>query len=272
MKKTYFFFIALVIFCLVGCENRKPLSWETDVFLPLLDDRIGWLEFVEDSLDIVLTDGNPARIVLNQGVEFTSGTIAPVLPDTLIEKNIGIGNIPVDIPVPTEYPFILQEDEIPIINLGGSSGAYLREVVVTSGEMVFTVENSIGGILDMSYYLTCCTINGEQVGIDLEIPAGTDDNIGFASGSLSLENAVFDLTGSAGVSNNLLTTYFEAQGSQLNEEIFFANSQDNIKVTIQFQNFEVKSALGYFGNLDSRFSEEELITLTKAMKDVRACL
>ncbi|MBI48782.1 MAG: hypothetical protein CL850_00620 [Crocinitomicaceae bacterium] len=262
MKKTYFFFIALVIFCLVGCENRKPLSWETDVFLPLLDDRIGWLEFVEDSLDIVLTDGNPARIVLNQGVEFTSGTIAPVLPDTLIEKNIGIGNIPVDIPVPTEYPFILQEDEIPIINLGGSSGAYLREVVVTSGEMVFTVENSIGGILDMSYYLTCCTINGEQVGIDLEIPAGTDDNIGFASGSLSLENAVFDLTGSAGVSNNLLTTYFEAQGSQLNEEIFFANSQDNIKVTIQFQNFEVKSALGYFGNLDSRFSEEELITDT----------
>lgn len=262
MRKLYFLFTAFVTVCLVGCEDRKPLSWETDVFLPLLDDRIGWLEFVEDTLDVIVTNGEPARIVLSQAVDLTSGTIAPVLPDTSIEENIGIGNIPVDIPVPTEYPFVIQDDEIPIINLGGSAGAYLREVVVTSGEMVFSVENSIEGILDMSYYLTCCTIDGEQVGVDLEIPAATEDELGFASGSLSLENAVFDLTGSAGVSNNLITTHFEAQGSQLNEEIFYADNQDNIKVTVQFQNFEVKSALGYFGNLEAGFSEEEWVTDT----------
>ena len=236
MRKLYLLFVASVTVCLVGCENRKPLSWETDVFLPLLDDRIGWLEFVEDTLDVIVTNGEPARIVLSQAVDLTSGTIAPVLPDTSIEENIGIGNIPVDIPVPTEYPFVIQDDEIPIINLGGSAGAYLREVVVTSGEMVFSVENSIEGILDMSYYLTCCTIDGEQVGVDLEIPAATENELGIASGSLSLENAVFDLTGSAGVSNNLITTHFEAQGSQLNEEIFYADNQDNIKVTVQFQN------------------------------------
>ena len=123
MRKLYFLFTAFVTVCLVGCEDRKPLSWETDVFLPLLDDRIGWLEFVEDTLDVIVTNGEPARIVLSQAVDMTSGTIAPVLPDTSIEENIGIGNIPVDIPVPTEFPFIVQDDEIPIINLGGSAGA-----------------------------------------------------------------------------------------------------------------------------------------------------
>ncbi len=262
MKNLFFLFVALATFLLIGCENRKPLSWETDVFLPLLDDRIGWLDFVEDTLDVLVADGEPARIIISQSLDLTSGKIAPVLPDTSIEENIGIGNIPVPIPVPTEFPFIIQDDEIPIINLGGSAGAYLREVVVTSGEMVFSVENSIGGILDMSYYLTSCTIDGEQVGIDLEIPAATDDELGIASGYLSLENAVFDLTGLAGVSNNLISTHFEAQGSQLNEEIFYATNQDNIKVTVQFQNFEVKSALGFFGNLEAGFSEEELVTAT----------
>ena len=163
MKNLFFLFVALATFLLIGCENRKPLSWETDVFLPLLDDRIGWLDFVEDTLAVLVKDGEPARIIISQSLDLTSGKIAPVLPDTSIEENIGIGNIPVPIPVPTEFPFIIQDDEIPIINLGGSAGAYLREVVVTSGEMVFSVENSIGGILDMSYYLTSCTIDGEQV-------------------------------------------------------------------------------------------------------------
>ena len=90
MRKLYFLFAAFVTVCLVGCEDRKPLSWETDVFLPLLDDRIGWLEFVEDTLDVIVTNGEPARIVLSQAVDLTSGTIAPVLPDTSIEENIGI--------------------------------------------------------------------------------------------------------------------------------------------------------------------------------------
>ena len=92
MRKLYLLFVAFFTFCLVGCEDRKPLSWETDVFLPLLDDRIGWLDFVEDTLDVIITNGEPARIVLSQAVDLTSGTIAPVLPDTSIEENIGLSD------------------------------------------------------------------------------------------------------------------------------------------------------------------------------------
>ena len=122
--------------------------------------------------------------------------------------------------------------------------------------MIFSVESTIEGVLEMSYYLTCCTIDGEQVGIDLEIPAANGEELGIASGTLSLENAVFDLTGSLGVSNNILTTFFSAQGAPVNEEIFYATSEDNIRVTVQFQDFEVKSARGYFGNLSTGFSAE----------------
>lgn len=247
--------VVLSVF-LVSCENREPLSWESDIFLPILDDRIGWLEYVDDTLLVPGEGVDPAKIVFSQPIEMISGSLAPVLPDTSIEENIGIGSIPVPIPVP-DYPFIVQDQEIPIINLGSSSGAYLREVVVTSGEMVFAVESTLEGVLEMSYYLTCCTIDGEQVGIDLEIPAANGEELGVATGSLSLENAVFDLTGPLGVGNNLLTTHFSAQGAPVNEEIFYATSEDNIRVTVQFHEFEVKSALGYFGNLSTGFSAEE---------------
>ena len=259
MRKLFILFSALTAVCLVGCEDREPLSWESEIFLPLLDDRIGWLEFAEDTVEIVVTPDAPATIVWHQPIDMIAGTLAPILPDTTIEENIGIGGIPVDIPVPTEYPFIVQTDELPITNLGGSGGAYLREVVVSSGEMVFAVENSIEGILEMSYYITCCTIDGDTVGIDLVIPASVDGELGVATASMSLENAVFDLTGASGVGNNLISTQFIAQGSLENEDIFYATSDDNIKVTVQFHDFEVKSAKGYFGNLDAGFSAEELI-------------
>ena len=221
--------VVLSVF-LVSCENREPLSWESDIFLPILDDRIGWLEYVDDTLLVPGEGVDPAKIVFSQPIEMISGSLAPVLPDTSIEENIGIGNIPVPIPVP-DYPFIVQDQEIPIINLGSSSGAYLREVVVTSGEMVFAVESTLEGVLEMSYYLTCCTIDGEQVGIDLEIPAANGEELGVATGSLSLENAVFDLTGPLGVGNNLLTTHFSAQGDKIS---FYLNFLDDNYIGIFF--------------------------------------
>jgi hypothetical protein len=254
MKYNFLLFAIILGICLASCEDREPLSWESEIFLPLLDDRVGWAEFVDDTLISLGEGGEPAMLIINQPIDMISGTLAPVLPDTSIEENVGIGNIPVSIPVPTEYPFIVQEDELPITNLGGTSGAYLREVVVSSGEMVFAVESTIEGILEMSYYLTCVTINGEPVGIDLVIPAAVDGELGVATGSLNLENALFDLTGASGVENNIITTSFSAIGSLENEEIFYADSDDNIKVTVQFHDFEVKSALGYFGNLTAGFS------------------
>lgn len=259
MRYNYLLFVVIIGIFLTSCEDREPLSWDSEIFLPLLDDRVGWAEYVDDTLISLGEGGEPAMLIINQPIDMISGALAPILPDTSIEENVGIGNIPVAIPVPTEFPFIVQEDEIPIINLGGSGGAYLREVVVSSGEMVFAVESTIGGILEMSYFLTCVTIDGEQVGIDLVIPAAVDGELGVATGSLSLENAVFDLTGASGVESNIITTSFFAIGSMDNEEIFYATNEDNIKVTVQFHDFEVKSALGYFGNLSAGFSADAQI-------------
>ena len=88
MRKIYLLLTVISAICLIGCEDREPLSWESDIFLPILDERIGWLEFAEDTVDIVVTEGEAARLVLSQPIDMISGKLAPVLPDTTLEENI----------------------------------------------------------------------------------------------------------------------------------------------------------------------------------------
>ena len=95
MRKFHLLLVAFLLVFLFGCEDREPLSWESEIFLPIVDDRIGWLDYVEDSMivdieGLEIVDGNPAKIVLHQPIDMISGALAPVLPDTSIEENIGM--------------------------------------------------------------------------------------------------------------------------------------------------------------------------------------
>ena len=131
----------------LGVRNFPSLSWTIE---------LDGLDYVEDSMIVDIEgletlDGNPAKIVLHQPIDMISGALAPVLPDTSIEENIGIGNVPV--PIPFRLITLLSFKKMNFHHQPWwYSWMYLREVVVSSGEMVFAVESSIEGELDMSYY------------------------------------------------------------------------------------------------------------------------
>ena len=38
----------LVVWLVIGCAN--PASWENDIHIPVLDDRVSWADVVPDSL------------------------------------------------------------------------------------------------------------------------------------------------------------------------------------------------------------------------------
>jgi len=259
MRNFILFVVCIVAVSLSSCVDREPLSWETEIFLPLVDDHIGWASYVPDSLIEIGEEGEVAKLVFNGVIDVVSGELLPTLPDTTLQDIVAFGSAPISIPVPIEYPFINKQEEMLISSLSGTEGSYMRELVVASGEMIFTVESSISGILDMSYHLTSVTIDGDVVGIDLVIPAATDSETGFATGTVNLENALFDLTGSSGVGNNIMSTSFIAIGSTENEEIFYATNLDSLWVTVEFHDFTVQSAQGYFGNVVVDFDSESSI-------------
>lgn len=254
-NQTIQLLILILAFAAASCTDREPLSWDSEIFLPIVDDEFGWSSFVEDTLLELGLDGEPALLVLDQTISLSTDDFAPTLPDTIIQDVVGFGTVPIEVPVPIDFPFIDQYDEMVLSNLNQSSDIYLKEALISNGTLKFSVQSSIKGILDLSYYLPCATINGEQVGIDLAIPAATDTTYGFAEAEVSLYDAIFDLRGAGGVDYNILSSQVTAIGSQLNEEIFYATNLDSIWVNIEFNSLEVQTAEGYFGNMVAGFDE-----------------
>lgn len=248
-------FLLILGFAAASCQDREPLSWDSEIFLPIVDDEFSWSSFVEDTLLELGLDGEPALLVLDQTIALSTDDFAPVLPDTAIISVLGFGELPVEVPVPTDIPFIDQEDEMVLNNLSESSEIYLKETKISTGILKFSVESSISGILELSYSLPCATINGEEVGIELIIPAATDTEYGYAEQEVALTDAIFDLRGNSGVEYNILRSHVLAIGSELNDSVVYANNLDSVWVNIEFNGLEVETAEGYFGNMSAGFDE-----------------
>ena len=102
MNKTNFsLLIFSVAILFASCEDREPLSWNTEVFLPLVDDNITWSSSIPDSLLELGEGGEPARMLYKIPFGEFSANYLPALPDTLITENMSMeGALPFDVPVP----------------------------------------------------------------------------------------------------------------------------------------------------------------------------
>jgi hypothetical protein len=257
MRNNQLFQLTFLILAFVAasCQDREPLSWESEIFLPLVDDEFGWSNFVEDSLLELGLDGEPALLVLDQTINLSNDDFAPALPDTTIVDVVAFGAVPVPVPVPTDVPFVDQSEEMELSSIGAGSDMYLRETLLSNGTLRFSIQSSIEGILDFSYSLPCATVNGEEVAVDLSIPAAVDGVYGYAEAEVDLTDAVFDLRGESGVEYNILRTQFSALGSLENDSTIYATNLDSIWINIEFIELQVQTAEGYFGNMTAQFGE-----------------
>ena len=210
LGKTKIAFVSMILLtALYSCEDREPLSWESEVYLPLVDDNVTWSSFVPDSLLELGEGGEPARLVYRGPFEAFSSEDIPVLPDTTLVNTFSMGNqLTVEVPVPLDLPFMEIDSEMQITNLVENSGMYLRELTLNGGMMVFSIESTVSGVLNLHYALTSMTINGEVVEIDFNVPPAVGGVNGIATASIDLTGAVFDLTGDNGVSYNIINSTF----------------------------------------------------------------
>ena len=64
MNKIKFSLVLLLLTAVfASCEDREPLSWNTEIFLPLVDDNITWSSSIPDSLLEFGEGGEPARML-----------------------------------------------------------------------------------------------------------------------------------------------------------------------------------------------------------------
>ncbi|PCJ80087.1 MAG: hypothetical protein COA49_10050 [Bacteroidetes bacterium] len=258
LSKTKLVLVSFIILlALNSCGDREALSWESEIFLPLIDDNITWSSLVPDSILVVGEGGEPARLVYNGPLDIFSQSTLTSLPDTTLDNVFSMGNdLPIAIPVPEDFPFMDITNDMTITNLGGGSDTYLRELVLSGGTMTFTVESTVSGILNMNYSLPSVTVNGVVVGIDLEVPASLGGVNGQATSSIDLAGAVFDLTGADGTSNNIIQSAFTAINSPLNSEVFYITNLDSLSISIELHDMDIQQAKGYFGNVDLEYGTQ----------------
>jgi hypothetical protein len=247
----------ILLMAIYSCDDRDTLSWESEIFLPLVDDNITWSSFVPDSLLELGEGGEPARLVYIGPFEVFTSEDIPVLPDTTLDNTFSMGNnLTVEVPAPIDFPFMVINSEMQITNLGENSGMYLRELILSEGMMTFTVESTVDGIINLSYSLNSITVNGEAVGIDMNVPAAEGGVNGIATANIDLTGAVFDMTGEDGSSENIINSSFTAMNSPLNEDIFYISNLDSLNVKLEMHDMKVDKARGYFGNVELDFGTE----------------
>jgi hypothetical protein len=256
-----------------SCEDREPLSWNTEIFLPLVDDNITWSSSIPDSLLEFGEGGEPARMLYKIPFGEFSADYLPTLPDTLIEENMSMeGNLPSDVPVPLGDLFVNETDEIVFSSFGEGSEAYLKELTLSAGNMRLSVESSVEGILDMAYYLNSVTVDGVMSGIELAVPAAQDGVNGFATETIDLAGAIFNLSGENGLSENVMTSTFTTTGSALNTEVFYLTTTDSMLVEIELIDLTIETAKGYFGQVEIPFDSEgtliDTITIPNPVLDL----
>jgi hypothetical protein len=258
LGKTKIAFVFMILLtALYSCENSEPLSWESEIFLPIVDDNVTWSSFVPDSLLVLGEGGEPARLVYKGPFEAFSSEDIPVLPDTTLVNTFSMGNsLTVEVPVPEGLPFMEIDSDMQITNLIENSGMYLRELTLNGGTMIFSVESTVSGILDLSYALTSMTINGEVVEINFNVPPAVGGVNGISTVSIDLTGASFDLTGENGTSYNIINSSFSAMNSSLNEDVFYISNLDSLSVKLEMQGMKVETAKGYFGDVELDFGTE----------------
>ena len=188
-----------------GCAN--PVSWENDIHIPVLDDRVTWADVVPDSLYEPGVDGGPAHFVLVDTLDGWDWTAWSQLPDTTLSiRYDGEGVLQNGVPVQEGLPVALSDDDLPFveIELNQPEGLELTEAQLSGGSIQLEVQHSLQCEVNVLFTFPGVQINGEPMDVPLQLPAATDAVAGSESAVVDMTGAQFDFTQVGGFDSNAL--------------------------------------------------------------------
>lgn len=258
--KTTWIPALIVMLVAVGCAN--PVSWENDIHIPILDDRVSWADVVPDSLYEPGTEGGPAHFVLVDTLDGWDWAEWTGLPDsTIVVRYDGEGELDNGLVVTENLQVISYTDEV-TFSLSGTQGMQLTDASLLSGMLDLEVKHSLPAEVQLLYQLPGIVIDGAPLSIPLLLPPASDVAPGVSSSQVNLAGATFDFTGLSGQETNALeVTIVATSGAIDNAEGFFIITEtDSVVVSLGFQSLALETLGGYFGTFtESTSADVELL-------------
>ena len=248
LQRPYVNLCLLVVWAWAGCAN--PVSWENDIHVPVLDDRVSWADVVPDSLYEPGIDGGPAHFVLVDTLDGWDWSDWTTLPDSTIvvvydgEEELNNGLV-----VTEDMEVIAYTDEVSF-SLPDAEGAELTDASLDGGTLALTVEHSLPSEVQMLYDLPGVSIDGVPLSIPMLLPPASPTEPGSATTLVDLTGAQFDFTGISGQETNALEVTIVATCGDIVDPagFFIIDQSDSVVVSLGFEALSLRTLGGYFGS------------------------
>lgn len=249
--------IGCAIMVLGGC-NRQPITWETNIALPLVDQVWTWSEVIQGASDdstLAVDVGSPGTIVFSGPVAEWGIESLTQLPDTIVSQELTPDFDGGPFAVPPGAVLLDTEEDIVFQGIDQA----FTGIVLESGRIEYFVESSTNGYVELFYAFPSVTIFGQPVELQVVLPPS--DGVAFETreGAIDLSGAVIDLTGVSGNEiNRIASQLIIGTPSNINDTAQVYGS-DSIRVQMHFQELLVREVSGYFGQETIGFDVEQQV-------------
>lgn len=230
--------LLLLTSVILACK-KKPVEWESDWALPLINDTLSMRNWVNDST--LGVNGGFYELNLHRLLFDLDINDLIEIPDTTITKDFTLA-IPSIIANPGFlYVSSTEENEILIPDVE------LKKVTLKAGFIDVTVRNPIPTTTIFSVKLPGVSKDGVPFDQVYSAPPGTNANPGIVTKTINLAGYTMNLSGLSGAASNRFLSQIKVSTSATGPTVTITNT-DVTNVTATFRDVEIAYAKGYFGN------------------------
>ncbi len=240
LRLLYFVFLVLLF---NGCKKRdQTVSWNADFALPLAYGSLSITDLLSDSLTTTLSNQS---VYLNY-----SNNLYSLELDSLVKINNPDLSDTFALPFPVAVNFNpgqlfinqAEEQQIELNNIE------ITEFNMESATLNYTIKSTIEGEVIYEYIINSATDEfGNIFTHQVLVPAAQSGQPSIVSGSLTLSNYLWDLTGSSGNNTNTILTTINVKVSGNNTSPISVSNQDTLYIQNNLASLQLQSARGYFG-------------------------
>jgi hypothetical protein len=238
-----FLFITGLFSLLVACHKNDHTYMESKWSAPVAVGEFSLDDFF--SGDVLYADANGVwnlRFIKDLS-GFGLDTLLAI-PDTTISRKFVVPLTGGPFNVPPNANIINQTENTNI----AMSGVGLREVMLASGKLKYTLKSYVGASLQCLYTIDGLTSNGVATVLTVNTEPETSFGPNVQMGEVDLSGMTLDLSGTSGLDYNKLVSHVLIKTSPFatgSQPIF---GQDSVRIDLTFENPVVEYARGYFGS------------------------
>jgi len=234
--------IIILVASLSSChKDPGKASWDVSVMAPLINTTLTLNNLLTDSL-IQVNPDTSLKIVYNNTLYSVSVDSLVNIPNTISQQAFS-SNFTLDSVLP-DSPILINDTDKNHLSLGD---AQVTEIIVKSGFVNITINNSLNDKILCTYQIPYATLDGVPFSVTDYVPAGTVSAPSSYTVKVDISGYKLNLTGVHGNSCNTLISVINSWTDPHGGKVSIFPG-DSLKAKASFNGLIIDYAKGYFGS------------------------